>query len=488
MQVPSASVITKGSSCSAITSAVLPSDPSLALKDRITIAECFLALDDAPNAEEILRPLKAKLEITPENILNRQKASGTLADAQQILVMTYLKMAKAREAGAIVRRHCPRWQQTNTCVAKLLIHADRRYDPTNLKPLFETSGRLDRKAQARLWYAGARVALHEKRSKVADQRFGFALKSAPIDALSLRKQIYEAQAIDLYRRGETARLQTRIIAAKTDLKALDRKAKIKLSMFEELTQATDKRRTLKKLLTREDITYRARSDMDLIDILGPESIRYGLETDYLRLLNRTRKLFSERLGAGSAALKRISLWEIRALFAQKQYDATLHALGQHEADFGQNRITRHFMGLLDLQSDSSAESARMAVEHFQEALRIKGSWESRYALGVALIRGKRADTVPALIRDLENALLTPEERFWTDMLKAEWYIAVEKYVNAIKLLQDWIKKAPDYATPRELLVDVLIKMGNKTGAEEQQRTIDDLRRRQPAGKSLDVLV
>lgn len=480
------SVLPQSDSCLVITRAMNPADRSLNLGDRIIGAECYLALDEPRSAEEILSPLKTKLQASPEAIINRQKSSGTLADAQQILVSTYLKMAKVREAEDLVRGQCQQWQQTNTCVAKLLIHANRAYDATNLKGLFEINGRLDAKAQARLWYAGAQLATQDNRHTAVDQRYAMALKSAPRDALALRKHIYEAQALNLYQRGELLRLKVSTAAAQADLAKLDSKAKIKLVMLNELVTSTDKARTLKKILTREDITYRARSDVDFVDILGPESLRYGLETDYLKLLSRTRAQYKERFTASASVLKRISWWETRARFSEKNFDQAFQTLSQHAASFGQDAVTRHFFGVLSLVMDTSSKSARMAIEHFQEALRAKGNWESRYALGIALLRAGTVNEVPLIIRDLENSLKTPDERFWTDMLKAHFYVSSEKYSNAIEILKSWIAKQPGFDSPRELLVDVLRKIGNKTGAEEQQRALDDLRRRQAIKQAPDV--
>jgi hypothetical protein len=477
------SLVNLKGSCGSLTKAVSASDSRLTVKERIAVAECFLVLDNPHSAEEMLSPLKRKIISASEADLNAQKSSGTLADAQQLLVVAYLKMAKSREADELLRGRCRRWEQTNTCVAKLLVHVDRRYDAAPLKGIFETRGRLDRKAQARLWYAGAQLALQDNRPTVADQRYTMAFAAAPKDAVALRKQIYELQAVDLYHRGEVIRLKSVVAAAQTDLGRLDPKSKIKLAVLGELVSSPDKSRTVKKLLTREDITFRARGDLDLIDILGPESMRFGLESDYLRLLSRTRTHYGERFRASASALRRLSMWEIRSTISQKSYDAALQLLARHETSYGKEPVVHHLRGLVYLLQDPSPKYALLAANEFQQAIRSKGKWESLYALGITLIRAGQTPQVPAVIKDLERTVATSGQRFWTDMLKVQWYVAVGKLVNAAKLLQDWTRKEPGYSVPRELLMDVFGKMGNKTGAEEQERVLDDLRRRQPGGQT-----
>lgn len=482
-EAPAPSLVNPKGSCGSLTKAVSASDPRLKVGERIAVAECFLVLDNPHSAEEMLAPLKRKIVGSSEADLNAQKSTGTLADAHQLLVVAYLKMAKSREADELLRGRCPRWEQTNTCVAKLLVHVDRRYDATPLKGLFETRGRLDRKAQARLWYAGAQLALQDDRPAVADQRYTMAFAAAPKEAMALRKQIYEQQAVDLYHRGEVIRLKGVVATAQSDLGRLDPKSKIKLGVLGELVSSPDRSRTVKKLLTREDVTFRARGDLDLIDVLGPESMRFGLESDYLRLLSRTRTHYGERFRASASALRRLSMWEIRSSISQKSYDAALQLLARHEGSFGKEPAVHHLRGLVYLLQDPSPKYALLAATEFQQAIRSKGKWESLYALGITLIRAGQAQQVPALIKDLERTVATSGQRFWTDMLKAQWYVAVGKLVNAAKLLQDWTRKEPGYSVPRELLMDVFGKMGNKTGAEEQERVLDDLRRRQPGGQT-----
>jgi hypothetical protein len=482
-EAPAPGLVNPKGSCGSLTKSVSASDPRLRVEERIAVAECFLVLDNPQSAEEMLSPLKRKIVGSSEADLNAQKSTGTLADAHQLLVVAYLKMAKSREADELLRGRCPRWEQTNTCVAKLLVHVDRRYDAAPLKSLFETRGRLDRKAQARLWYAGAQLALQDDRPAVADQRYTMAFAAAPKEAMALRKQIYELQAVDLYHRGEVIRLKSLVATAQSDLGRLDPKSKIKLGVLGELVSSPDKRRTVKKLLTREDVTFRARGDLDLIDVLGPESMRFGLESDYLRLLSRTRTHYGERFRASASALRRLSMWEIRSSISQKSYDAALQLLARHETSFGKEPAAHHLRGLVYLLQDPSPKYALLAASEFQQAVRSKGKWESLYALGITLIRAGQAPQVPAVIKDLERTVATPGQRFWTDMLKAQWYVAVGKLVNAAKLLQDWTRKEPGYSVPRELLMDVFGKMGNKTGAEEQERVLDDLRRRQPGGQT-----
>ncbi len=467
--------------CAALES--LASDAAkMSVPQRGHLAECHLLIDDPSGAEEALRPLRPSIIRTGERELNAMKANDTLADAFLILTQAYVKQGKPREAEELLKGRCTRWEQTNTCVAKLMVAVERKAvnGADGVMKLFGSRGKLDGKAQARLWLAGAQLALDAGKAQTADQRYVLALDSAPRDALSLRKQIFEVETIDLYHRGEALRLKNVVSQAMSELSALDSGAKLKLKVLSELSSSGNKPKTVRSLLTREDVTWRARGDFDLIEILGPESIKSRNEEPYIALLHHTAERFSAKYKASNTVLKKLATWELRALLSQEKLDKVREQLATYEKTYGKDSWSRHMAGIAYMMQDGSQKYQVLAAQEFQEAIRLKSSpatqWETLVALGMALTRAGKGDQASLLIKDLDRSVNTKGQKYWVDMLKAEWYGSREQYVNALALLNLWVKNEPGFTTPHRLRLQVYAKMGKKAEAEHEQGEIDELSR------------
>lgn len=446
----------------------------LTLPEQVDLAECYLAADDLLNAENALSASEAKIQRLSERELNAMKGEGTLADAFHDLMVARLRAGKTREASEMLRGKCNTWAQTNACVAKMMLLADRRVPGggEGASVMFGSTGRLDNKAQARLWLAGAQLAVADGRPSVADQRYSMALNAAPKLALSLRKQIYEAQALDLYNRGEVVRLKNTTAGGIADLERLaaPTKSLLKLQMFKELSGATQKTRykTVKSLLTREDITYRARADFELIEVLGPESIRGSVEDDYLRLLKRTRDFYKSKYKTLGLVERRLALWEIRATLSRERFEQALPMIDIYQKMNPTDPVAFHLRGVAYHGMAERGEVASAAAE-FQKALRLRRNWESLYALGVTMTRAGKAEQVAPIIKDLDKMITTNGQRYWVEMLKAEWYIEKSKYLNAEKILTTWAEKEPTYVVPRQLLM----KLYKRTNKLDQLNAVEE---------------
>ncbi len=464
----------------------------LTLADQVDLAECYLVQDDLLNAESALEAAEVKVQRLSERELNAMKADHTLVDAYYDLLLARLRSGKTREAGELLRGRCTSWAQTNTCVAKMMLLADRRVPGggDGAQVMFGSTGRLDAKAQARLSLAGAQLALADGRQPVADQRYAMALNSAPKAALALRKQIYEAQALDLYNRGEMIRLKSSVTAAIADLGRLSAppKSLLKLEVFKELAVANVKTRykTVKGILTREEITFKARADFDLIEVLGPESIRAGVEDDYLRLLKRTREFYESKYKTLGLVERRLIVWEIRATLSRERFEAALPMIDRLEKQSGPDPLSHHLRGVAFVQMADTGQQVT-AIQEFQAALRLKRNWESLYALGVVLTRSGKTEQVAAIIKDLDKIITTNGQRYWVEMLKAEWYTEKGKYVNAQKILTDWQKKEATYVVPRQLLMKLYKKMGKTDAMDEVEQEIVKLSRTQRPASTFEGL-
>jgi predicted Zn-dependent protease len=139
-----------------------------------------------------------------------------------------------------------------------------------------------------------------------------------------------------------------------------------------------------------------------------------------------------------------------------------------EKQSGVDHVTRHlrgvaFMGMADKGKELTA------AQEFQAALRIRRNWESLYALGVTLTRAGKLEQVAPIIKDLDKMITTNGQRYWVEMLKAEWYIEKSKYLNAQKILTDWQKREASYVVPRQLLM----KLYKKTGKQDEGMAVEN---------------
>lgn len=457
---------------------------TLRVEERVAMAECHMMVDRPEAAEQTLRPLLDKLAVVTEKDLNRMKSHLTLADALHTMVNAYLKQGKQREADSVIRNRCATWAQTNTCVAKLMVLADRRITKAaGLERMFATRGILDDKAQGRVWLAGAQLALVDNKPAAADQRYVLALGSLPRESLWLRKQLYETQALDLYNRGEMLRLKQSVDAALAELGGADKAAKTKLTLFRDLANPRNKSRTVKNVITREEITYRVKQDVDLVDILGPDALRYGYEDDFLRLVKRTIAHFSSR-GRSSTALKRLAVWEIRAhVSTGDAAEATISVLDGYERSYGRDVFSRHMRGVVYANLTGNARYQILAAQEFQSALRIKSNWESLYGLGATLIRAGKKESVPAVIKDMDRKVGTKGEKYWAELLKAEYYIAVENYGSAQTILGALLRDDADLVMPQRLRVQLFQKRAMRAEADNAQLKIDELSRSEKFSRS-----
>jgi len=457
--------------------------------ERVSLADCAWLQGDMADVEEALKPLQARLT----HLGDKQLGGGdeALSEAFLSLVAARLAAGESRQVDELLSGRCGRWAPTPSCVGKLMLVASHarpgnvESDP-RLSRLLRSRGVLGGgRIESRFWLAGARLARANGRNGLADHRYALALVSAK-SAVALRKQIYETEAVDLYGRGEALRLKALTSRALADLRHLDVGARTKLLMLHDLVTSRNKRRTVKTLLTREEITYRACNDLDLVEILGPEAIRAGLEDDYARLIKRTRAHFTDKYPAMSrAARKRLAMWDIRLALARKQYNQAMNGLDVYEHENRADAVSHHLRGVTYLLSSDSERQALLAAHEFQVALRLKNSWESLDALGVALIRAGHPETVSGLIKDLSRRITTKGQRYWADMLKARWYIVTGKYPSAHKILKTWAAAEPDWVTPRQLLLQLDQKTGTTAEARKTQNELDDLARDQPYASSFE---
>ena len=425
----------------------------VSLQDRADLAECYLMIDDLGNAEQILTAVKAEILTTPEAKLNSITATRNIADAYITLTTVYALQGRFRDATELTRGKCQRWSVSNTCVARAVLAAVRK-DQINTDPgvtaLFQTNGGLDRKAQARLWWAGGLIAEKSKNKPVIDQRFGLALKSAPLDAVSIKKNIYESYAVNLYNRGEMIKLNAVIGRAMADLQRISKQSKIKLQTLQTLAASGQKPQAVKNLLSSENVAFRARSDFELMEILGAASVASGQADGYLRLAKKSREYFALKKYERHPYDKNLSRWEIRMHLSKQDNETTLSALNTYGSRIAKDLFYYHMRGVVHNLWSSDSRFQIQAAGEFQSALRTERNWESLYALGITLLRGNKITEAATTLRDLERMIKTKGQKYWLEMLKAEYYIARKNYPSATEILTKWSEEESEYFTPRRL--------------------------------------
>ena len=429
----------------------------VSIQDRSDLAECYLMIDDLGSAEQSLTAVKAELISTPEAKFNSIKATRNITDAYITLTTIYALQGRFRDAAELTRGKCQRWTVSNTCVARAVLSALRKdqigKDP-GVAALFLTNGGLDRKAQARLWWAGGLLAEKSKNKQTIDQRFTFAMKSAPNDAVSIKKNIYESYAVNLYNRGELVKLNAVINRAMTDLKRISKQAKVKLQTLQTLAVSGQKAASVKVLLASESVAFRARSDFELMEILGLAAITGNQPEGYLRLTKKSREYFTLKKYERHPYEKNLSRWEIRMLLAKKDFDLALVSLNNYGTRVMKDQFFYHMRGVVYHQMSSDPRFQVQAAGEFQNALRTERGWEPLYALGVTLLRANKINEAASTLKDLEKMIKTRGQKYWLEMLKAEYYLARKNYPRALEILTKWSAEETEYFTPRLLQIEM----------------------------------
>jgi hypothetical protein len=449
------------------------------VRDRTDLAECYLMVDDLGSAEQSLTAIKAELVSTPEAKLNSIVATRNISDAYIMLTTIYALQGRFRDAAELTRGKCQRWQVSNTCVARAVLAALRKdqigSDP-GVAAMFQTNGGLDRKAQARLWWAGGLIAEKSKNKQVIDQRFTLAMKSAPTDAVSIKKNIYESYAVNLYKRGEMIKLNAVISRAMADLKRMNKQSKVKLQTLQTLAVSGQKAAAVKSLLASEGVAFRARSDFELMEILGAASITGNQADGYLLLAKKSREFFLAKKYERHPYERNLSQWEIRMFLAKKEYELALGSLNSYGEKLDKDLFFYHMRGVAYHHMSTDPRFQVQAAGEFQNALRRERGWEPLYALGVTLLRGKKINEAATTLRDLERMIKTRGQKYWLEMLKAEYYLARKNYPSATEILTKWTEEESEYFTPRRLLIQMYQAQGLSSEALRVEGDIADIGR------------
>jgi hypothetical protein len=458
------------------------------LRTSIQIADCYLLKDDPANAEKALASVATQAHV-PAGARSPEAEIGDSAEAVLTLQSALLKQGNETAANQLVASNCTNWQQSTACVAKLMIAAARRpVEPLNgdANALFARRSSLAPKSSARLWLSGAQLAAASGASAtMIAQRIKYALAAAPKDALALRKDIYEAHIIEQWQRGDSEAIKATLKIALRDLASVSKSDLVKLKLISELADSGTHSTRLHALLTREDILFRVRGDLDLLDILGPEALRAGLTGDFNQLLHRTRDYYATRYHAGAVATRRLAIWEVRSALAARDTDSAIALLSAYAKSYRDDVWSHHLRGATYTSLTSSLPHQRLAIPEFQAAIRQKRDWESLYGLGIALIRARRTSQIAPLLTDLSKLTRSNGQRYWLDMLRAELAMGRNNYPDAQKILTPYVQEEPAWIVARTMQLQVYQKTGKRQLAEQYQSELKAVTARTPYATSFE---
>ncbi len=442
------------------------SDGSISMLDRPTITDCYLLRDDLANAEATLRPAISGFRA------GLKAPAGATAEAYVTMITVLLKQGKGRAADQLVGSACSQWQPTAACAAKTILMLTRNEPGADGALDFMLSSQVvSGRIKSQLALAGALHSNDSSNSKIMILRIGQALAGAPKSALALTKQIYETRILALLQRGDVVRLKSMAAKALASLKRLDAADLTKIRVISEVANSTNHRQTLTEILNREDVSYRIRGDLDLVEGLGPVILSEHLYDEYRRLLGQSRDTFATRYHALDGAAKRLSILGIRTTMAQGDQRRALAQISTHISLYGRDHLALHLNGVALAASSADQSTQSRAAQELQAALKMKHDWETVYALGTTLVRAGKVNNIGPVLEDFTKLATTKTQKFWLDMLLAEVAIAKSNYLDAQKILGGWRQSQPSRLAPMKLQMQIYVKTGKNFAAESLQEDI-----------------
>ncbi len=365
-------------------------------------------------------------------------------------------------AEKLVKDRCRVWQQTNTCVAKLLVLAKTGTNQSLLREtsfLFKTEGALSPIAQSFLLYAGGVIAHREGQSGISDQRFQRALRVVPRAAEVFKQEIALRAAIIYLSRGE-------LLPAKRAIKTVS-KLSGPLEMVESLIRPGSKTSQLRRIFGAEKTILILAQHPELFDLLGVEAFKQNMSKEFVSLLDR----FSKSRATAKDGLRLAAQWKIRLALAGGHMQKARSLLASYARDLGDDAFVSHMEGIALLAQNQNENQAVAAAMKFQDALRYGRSWETLWALGYALIRANKGNEVGAVLGELERTAHANGQRYWIDLLKGEWYLASEKFLLAQKIVMVWRGKAPERQGPMRLSIGIYRKLGKASDVKKEEEAL-----------------
>ncbi len=327
------------------------------------------------------------------------------------------------EAQALVMRMCPSWKYEITCVGRFLALA-MDFRVTGADPNFykkaTTLAELE-KFQGYIHYAGALDAIRRQDFSEAGSRLQDAVKAA--DDIGLKRLIYEAMAELLYLRGGGSGFKD-ISRAVQKLSDTNKSADDLVDLFNFLA-GNGRDRDFARIVNKPSEISGALNTKRYIEYIMIESMR-GKHKGLLKneFFSAVPNYLREHFSLDEKRTKVYQIWQIRYLLATAKFDEGLGLANSYLSTNQNDNVVRHLKGLLIMGSSPSQAAYLRAGMEFQIAGKSRATWESVYAIGIALVGANRGRSLDSVYLGLKN-IATKQPQYaariqmWQELLKAE---------------------------------------------------------------------
>lgn len=419
---------------------------------RMALANCYILQDDHQKALESLSELANPLK----------KSNWSKGAMDEFALHHYLRSSRPTQPSWLssALKSCQADRKTRYCALYLLASHDTptlRMIARDFNGVMATTQSWGAMTQGILWLIGGKMALEEARFKLAQERIQQALKVLPKELSGLRKEAYELGMVVAYWSGSVKGAQGILHAAQSELGSVRSQATRQM----ELIRAAKAKEPFAKLMSRfrkgESRQFRDVERL-LFEIFAHEGIRQGVAKDVVRQIKATEKSGMLQSNEQIALTK---IWKIRSLMAAGDTQQAYKEIAEIEKLQGPTRLSLHLRGITLMNASPTKQYQLMAVKEFQKALKLEPTWETHYALGVALIRGGKIKLAEPVVESLESFRSVKAAKPWIALLKIELMIAKGKTKQAVPLLDQFLTKRPQSLAALQLKAKALEQTGKR---------------------------
>ena len=242
---------------------------------------------------------------------------------------------------------------------------------------------------------------------------------------------------------------------------------------------TGKRELLHVISSKENLT-RMYDNLDFLTIVGIESIRLGYTEALGTLLNKLwqyqRHTWSS---AAKEALRFIDQWKIRINLANDHNRSVIKNMKIYANNYGQDYFYCFFRGITMMSMIGKSGKYDAPIALISRSMSRHASWENNYAYAVALLKGSKASQLIKHMTKLTNMAVTPAQKNWLFLLKAEVKISTGKYNDAITDLRNHINSYPQSFTAHRLLTAAFMRANKHKEAGVVRKAYERLQKNVP---------
>ena len=429
------------------------------------IAACALLLGKPEKVPHILRGSIRKLKSSSRIVWNeRQSLVYILSLRGQLLSF------RSDEARRLTDRLCRTWQPGIPCLGKLLVRAVQnrgRLLETGFREVYAGRKKMPRWANALLWWAGGVVAMADGHLGKARKRLDAAVRLTPDSHPDILKAVYEQQALLARRMGDrkaAIRIVDDAVRSLPDRRGVTGSTRI----LAEMTRGNGE--ALRKYLLRRNLHDHGLGDAALFTALGEGALTFGYTKEWSLYMKEVRSGMGRFGSRDPWFLKRLQMWDVRRLLAERNYAAAGKKLGKILRG-KKTAEALHLKGLAVLGRGNKSRYNLKAARIFVEATRKNLHWQSVFANGKALLTSGKTELGISVLRSMEKWRQKPGARKWAEIARVEVYLSKGQNQKAIKLTRFLARRYPSSFAVQSLRARVLNLTGQRKKAVLVRGTI-----------------